>query len=143
MDRRILFKPVVYLAIFISMANWLGEKFYWYYSDFTWWFDMLMHFGGGFWQGIFFLWFFSAARLPFLRRPIGGMSRQTLGLAILFVLFIGVSWEAGEFLTTNYIGREPWSGLDTFSDILFDLAGGALALSYSVRRIMPPRLFKV
>lgn len=104
---------------------------------------MFMHFGGGFWQGIFFLWFFSDARLPFLRRPIRDISRQTLTLAIVFVFFIGISWEAGEFLTTNHIGREPWNALDTFSDILFDLAGGALALVYVVRRTMTSRLFKV
>src|SRR3989338_8846140 len=103
MDRQILFRPVVYLMLFIFAMNWLAEKFYWYYSSATWGFDMLVHFFGGFLQGVFFFWFFSVARLPFLRRQIRDMNRQTLWFALLFVLFIGVSWEAGEFLTSNYI----------------------------------------
>ena len=133
MNREILLKPVVYLMFFIFFFYNVIEKFHWDYS--IWWIDMLVHFLGGFWQGIFFFWFFSMARLPFFRRLIKDLDRQTLWQAFLFVIFIGVSWEAVEFLTNNYIGLEPFSALDTVSDIFFDLSGGAAAILYSLHRI--------
>jgi hypothetical protein len=141
MDRTKLFKPIIFLAIFILLANTMAQKLYWYYS--IWWFDMPVHFLGGLWQGIFFLWYFSEVRLPFCRRPIREMNRETIMYGILFVLLVGVSWEAGEFLTNNLIGRESLSILDTTSDIFFDLAGGSLAFLYYVKHIMSIGLNKV
>lgn len=104
---------------------------------------MLMHFLGGFWQGIFFLWYFSVVNIPFLRRPVQDINTKTLWYVLSFVLFVGVCWEAGEFLTSNYIGREPFSIIDTISDIFMDLAGGASAIIYAFKKIMPKQDFKV
>ena len=141
MDRNKLFKIVVYLALSLYILDSLAQKFYWYYSIY--WFDMLAHFLGGFLVAVFFLWYFSIVHLPFLRRPILDLNKQTLWQALLFVLFIGLCWEAGEFLTSNFIGLEPWSALDTASDIFFDLAGGTVAMFYVFWKIMPSRLNKV
>ncbi len=104
---------------------------------------MVMHFLGGLWQGIFFLWYFSIVCMPFLRRPIEGISRKTLWYVLLFVLFVGICWEAGEFLTFNSIGGDPFSITDTISDIFFDLAGGAFAIIYAFKKIMPKQTFEV
>ena len=137
MNRSKLLPPIVYLMLLTFLLQKTAEKFYWY--DSLRWFDIGMHFLGGFWVGMFFVWFFSTVRLPFLRRPIRGMGRQTLGLALLFVLFVAISWEAGEFLTGNYIGQESWSALDTTSDIFWGLVGGVAALFYCFRKIMTVR----
>ncbi len=141
MDRNRLFKPVVYLALFIFFADMLADKFYWYYS--VWWFDMPVHFLGGFWEGIFFIWYFSEVRLPFLRRPIRNLNWQTLMQMLIFVFLIGVSWEAGQFLTSNYIGLEPLVVFDAVSDVFFDLLGGVVAIAYVMHKVMPPRLDKL
>lgn len=134
-----LFRPVVYLMIFIYGLDGLAQKLDWYYSSSIWWFDMLVHFLGGFWVGMFFVWFFSEARLPFFRRPIRTLDQQTMLQALLFVLFVAISWEAGEILTYNYIGQTPWSALDTSADIFLSLAGGVAALFYCLRKIMTER----
>ncbi|MDP9248919.1 MAG: hypothetical protein M3M85_00175 [bacterium] len=137
MDRTKLLKPIVFLMLFIFLLQKMAEKFFWY--DSLRWFDIGMHLLGGFWVGIFFFWFFLAARLPFIRRPVRGMDRQTLGLALLFVLFVAISWEAGEFLTDNYIGQRAWGALDTISDIFLGLLGACVALFYCRRKIMTAR----
>jgi len=141
MERNKLLRPIVYLMVFLFLTDALAQKFYWYYS--IWWFDMLMHFWGGFWVGIFFIWFFSAVRLPFWRWPIQDLNRRTAWQAFLFVFFIGIVWEAGEFLTKNYIGLDPFNLLDTISDVFLDLAGGAAALFYCWRKTMPRDFYKV
>ncbi|MFZ2149857.1 MAG: hypothetical protein WAV15_01735 [Minisyncoccia bacterium] len=141
MDRKQLFKPIIYLALFMWVLDILVQKFYWYYS--IWWFDIFVHFLGGFWVGMFFIWFFGVVRMPFVRRAIQDLNKQTLLYALLFVLLVGISWEAGEFLTFNTIGREAFSMIDTVSDILIDLAGGACALIYAIRKIVPKQVFKI
>ncbi len=132
MDRTKLLKPLVYLMLFLFLADTLAQKFYWYYS--IGWFDIPVHFLGGFWVGIFFVWYFSVVRLPFLRRPLRDTSAQTFRQTLLFVLFIGIAWEAGEFLTSNYIGLEAFNRIDIASDLFFDLAGGVTAFFYCRRK---------
>ena len=141
MDRKIFFKPVLFLMLFIYGLQLLAERFGWY--DSHWWFDIPMHFLGGFWVGIFFFWFFSYAEVPFVRQPVRAITGQTLMHAIFFLILVSLAWEAGEFLTTNHIGLALWSMSDTAGDIFFDLAGGAAALFYCFRKIMTPRFFKV
>ena len=97
---------------------------------------MPIHFLGGFWVGIFFLWFFSIVRLPFFRRSIRDLNWRTILQAFLFILLVGVAYEAGEFLTNNYIGLDPFNILDTLSDLFFDLAGGSFAIFYFLKKIM-------
>src|SRR3989344_7460750 len=136
MDRKIFFKPVVFLTLFIYGLQLLAERFGWY--DSHWWFDIPMHFLGGFWVGTFFFWFFSYVEVPFLRQPVRAITRQTLMHAIFFLILVSLAWEAGEFLTTNHIGLALWSMSDTAGDIFFDLGGGAAALFYYRKIIMLP-----
>lgn len=131
MDRKRLFASVVALMITIYGLQLLAERLYWY--DKYWWFDIPMHFLGGFWVAIFFFWFFGWARVPFLRRPVTALNREAIVSAWLFLLLVGLTWEAGEFLTTNYIGLDPWSARDTILDVILDVAGAAAGIIYGVR----------
>src|SRR3989344_6115892 len=55
MDRKKFFKRIVYLIFFIFIVHFFANKFYWYSS--IWYFDIIMHFLGGLWVGLFFIWF--------------------------------------------------------------------------------------
>ena len=128
MDRKRLFKIQAYLIILIFLVNSFALKFYLYYS--IWYFDMFMHFLGGFWVGFFFLWLLSFKNTPL------DFSMKLIYKIIFFVLFIGVSWEIFEILFNNIIAQNEFNIFDTISDIFFDLSGGILAVLYFLKRIM-------
>ena len=55
---------------------------------------------------------------------------------ILGVLWISILWEVFEVILNNNTTLFPFNTLDTFSDICFDLSGGATALLYFSKRII-------
>ena len=136
MDRKKILRTVVWLMFIMFIVNTVALKFYWYSS--IWYFDMLMHFWGGFWQGLFFIWFFSIKdisekfRLSLEFKDMNSLIIKT----ILFVLLIGVLWEFFEFFVNNCIGHDIFNTLDTISDIFFDTAGGTFAIFYFLKRII-------
>ena len=134
MDRKKLLRHLVFLMFFIFLADILAKQFYWYFS--IWYFDILMHFLGGIWLGLFFLWFFSIKNLSSLKWLLNFDGFQFVYQTVLFVLFIGVLWEFFEFYTINYISQESFNVSDTISDIFFDLAGAFTAIFYFLRKIM-------
>ncbi len=128
MDRTKLLKPILCLMFFILFGYVVGIKLHWDYI--TWWWDMIMHFSGGLWQGLFFVWFFSIKDLPFLK-PSLDLYDKKLGYKLIFyVLLIGLLWEIFEFYANNYIGSYPFDIIDTSSDLFFDLFGGTCATIY-------------
>src|SRR3989339_607345 len=124
MDRTKLTKRLIFLIFFIFFANFLAITFYWYFS--IWYFDMIMHFLGGFWIGLLYFYIFPAENKSF----------YLIFKILLFTLFIGISWEVFEILFNNIIALNPFDFSDTLSDIFFDLAGGGVAIFYFFKRIM-------
>ena len=123
-DRQKLLKRLSYLIILIFIFNLVAGKLYWYSS--IWWFDMPMHFLGGVWVGLILIYLFR----------VHGLSNKTILGLLLGVLLVGVGWEFFEFAFVNPIAGNPFNTLDTLSDIFFDLAGGAFALLYFLKRIV-------
>ncbi len=121
--------------VFIALAYVLIGKFHWDYT--IWWIDMPMHFFGGFWQAMFFIWFFSIKNFTFFQVPINKIDTQLIVKAVLFVLLIGILWEIFEVLVHNYVPHNTFSILDTTSDIFFDVAGGIAAILYALRKSYP------
>jgi hypothetical protein len=122
MDRKKFLIKIVILMFLIFIADRVGTMFYWYYT--IWWFDMLMHFLGGVWVGLFFLYVFYNKN-KFLEQFL---------IILSCVLLIGVFYELFEVYVHNYIARDPFNILDTTSDIFFDLAGGVFALLYFLKK---------
>ncbi len=87
---------------------------------------MIMHFLGGFWVGLLYIYLF----LPV------DFSKNTVFKLLLFTLIVGILWELFEMLVNEVISSNPFDFLDTTSDIFFDLAGGGTAVSYFFKRIM-------
>lgn len=130
MDPKRLLKQIVVLMIFMFVANQLATKFHWYYSIA--WFDMMMHFLGGVWVAMFFLYVFKAPS-TFARK---------FWVVISSVLVVGILWEVFEFGMGSIAG-DAFNVRDTLSDIFFDLAGGCVAIFAKLRHIMPVKENKV
>jgi hypothetical protein len=94
-----------------------------------WWFDMPMHFLGGFFIGLGLIWLLSYKDLNL------ELSFKLILKIILGVLIIGVLWEVFEILVNNMLAQNPFNTLDTISDIFFDLTGGTFAILYFFKRI--------
>ena len=124
MDRKKLLTYLAFLIFFIFAVNYAAMKFYWYFS--IWYFDMPMHFLGGFWLGLALIWLFSVKELSF----------KIIFKIILGVFFIGILWELFEISIDKTITQNPFNILDTISDMCFDLAGGALSIIYFFKRIV-------
>ncbi len=117
MNKEKLLKRMTFMVFFIFIVNFLAMKFYWYSS--LWWFDMPMHFLGGFFLGMLGIYILSLKDFNF---------SEFLKI-FLFVLVIGIGWEVFEVLV-NQISHNPFYILDTISDIFFDVSGGLSAILY-------------
>lgn len=107
---------VLAVVVLIFLLNYAATKFYWFYA--IPWFDMLMHFLGGLWLGLVYLWIFSSVE----------PSPKLILKMFLAVLLVGVLWEVFELFVHQYLVGDPFDLLDTFSDLFFDLLGAGVAL---------------
>jgi len=123
-NRKKLLIRIISLIFFIFALNLFAMKFYWYYS--IWWFDIPMHFLGGFWLGLAILWYF----------PIKETSFISVVKIILGVLVASIGWEVFEIMVDKTITQNPFNTLDTFSDLCSGLSGGFTAILFFSRRIM-------
>lgn len=124
MDFKKLLVRLASLIFFIFLLNYLAMKFHWYSS--IWYLDMPMHFLGGVWLGLIFIWFFRLKEIDI-----------KIILEIIFcVLFVGILWEYFEYIVNIYTTQNNFNILDTTSDILFDLSGGLFSIFYFLRYIM-------
>lgn len=115
---------IAVLVLTILFVNSVAIKLHWYYS--IWWFDMLMHFLGGFWLGLLLLYGFFPNAISF----------KLLLKLFLGVLIVGLGWEVFEIIVKNILFKEMFYLLDTLSDLFFDLAGGSFALIYFSKKIL-------
>jgi hypothetical protein len=120
----IIFSLFTIILINFLHFSALESYYYWIY----WWFDILMHFLGGFWVGISSIWLLFV--LLFVKgKP--ATSKNVLLFSLLSVLLVGILWEVFEFFTWNTFD-EPNFFTDTSADIFFDLIGGFVASLYSI-----------
>lgn len=122
MSRKKLFAEIAFLVCGIFILNFAASRFYWYSSIF--WFDMLMHFLGGLWLGLVFIWLYRT-------RAMETVSFLKI-MASVFV--IGFLWEIYEIIVNSSFAQNPFDIYDTVSDLFFDSAGGATAILYVFRR---------
>jgi len=123
-DRKKLLICIASVVIFIFVVNSAAMKFYWYFS--IWYFDMPMHFLGGFWVGLVCIYVFSLKEFNF----------NLIFKVFLCVFLVGFFWEIFEILVDKSITQNPFNSLDTISDMFFDLAGGGISIIYFFKRIV-------
>lgn len=122
MSTKDLFRQQAYLVIFIFLANFLANRFHLYYS--IWWFDVFMHFTGGVWLGLVFVWFLNKRGQPL------DLNFSLIIKASAWILLVGVGWEVFEYYFINYVAQNGFDRFDTISDLLLDLSGGLCAILY-------------
>jgi hypothetical protein len=116
---------IKYTAIFFSLLaliNILSMKFFWYQS--IWWFDMPMHFVGGF-TTLLLLAYLSYDRLQY-----DFLFYRKIILLILGAVLVGILWEVFEYVFNNIIAGVPWDIVDTSADIFWDTTGAVAALVF-------------
>jgi hypothetical protein len=115
----------LFIVIFIAHFGAVLNSWYWTFP----WYDMPMHFLGGFWVAVVF---------AYLNLKFGfGIFKEkkfllNLILIISFVALIGVFWEFFEFFSDFFQNSMDISKMaqlgtaDTMGDLFFDLLGGTV-----------------
>lgn len=119
-------KLIISLLVVILIFHAVAIINYWYWT-FSW-LDIPMHFFGGFWVAMFFVWLYHS--------KISQLSNYLIAFLITlsFVALIGIFWEFLEFFYDVFISSKGYSGYmqlsaaDTIADLFFDLAGGSVLL---------------
>lgn len=132
---------ILFVHVLLTVNYW-----YWIYR----WFDIPMHFFGGFWVAMVFFWLRQKTRTiadytqtyaeenpresAFNRRE---SALLTIVSCLAFVALVGVLWEFFEFLFDVFLSKSGYTGslevlrygmkdlyTDTLSDLFFGLLGG-------------------
>jgi hypothetical protein len=116
----------VTLIFLIWGIHTLASFFYWY--DIFPWFDKFMHFSGGFWLAISFLWV-THTYIPEREPPF-----KKYSFIILLVLIVSLLWEIYEFGVQGLVSVTTLANLpDSRSDLFFDLLGGTVGYLLAIK----------
>jgi VanZ family protein len=108
------------LIFIISVLNKLALVNFWFWK--YWWYDIMMHFLGGLWVGMMFLWFFYFSNI------FEKFDKSFLNIvfaSILSVWIIGVGWEVFEVWADPQYFREGYV-FDTVLDLIMDTLGAII-----------------
>lgn len=95
----------------LAVLQFLGEAHFLQWR--FWWYDIMLHFLGGLWVGLFLVWI--------LRRV---EKNASLIFVVVGVLCIGIAWELFEIVIGS--PRETRYYLDTIIDLIMDVVGALL-----------------
>ncbi len=113
----------------IAALNFLANYFHLYYI--LWWFDIPMHFLGGFWLGGMAAWFYF-----FNDRINGKLASSGTARKLVFyftaVMVVSLAWEIFEFSLDTFIVSRANDIMDTLSDLSMDALGAMAALLISL-----------
>jgi len=117
----------------------LGAYFFYWYTT-IWYFDMPMHFIGGYFIGIALMYILG------YRLQVTGFNKENIDnnknlntkylILILLAFFIGFLWEVYEFAVDAYFNTHLIVLLDSFSDLCFDMAGAVTAFFFIDRHML-------
>lgn len=121
-------KRAFFFLVLVFVINLPGLYYQWYLH--YWWFDVVLHFLGGFFIAMFFA--------AYLKEHIpGGLKLKNTLIIIGAAMFIGVVWEFAEYIANQtltepfykYFGvRAYFMGdlNDTVNDLTMDMLGAGL-----------------
>lgn len=132
-------KTIICLLISFLFIH-IFATFYHLYWLFPW-FDIPMHFLGGFLLVVIYFWI--NTKVEILNLKLNKLPKWLINLifALSFVILIGVLWEFYEFLSDYYllvggkISVFQNSFADTIGDLFCDLLGGATAFAIFYRKL--------
>lgn len=117
MRRAIIFLTIIFLANFVGM-------YYGFYG--YWWFDMSLHFLGGFFMAMLMVHYLTAAKTQ--------SKLKNYLILVGAVSFIGIIWEFAEYLANQTLVEPLYNNFgissyfigdldDTINDLLMDILG--------------------
>jgi len=118
------FKEFFLLSALIAVLHYISLKLFLYWT--IWWFDILMHFLGGFLISIFIIFvLYSYTNFESLKKH----RILLFGLIIGLTLVVGLTWELWEIFVgfTNTLKDLN----DTIMDVVMDTIGSISAIYYS------------
>jgi hypothetical protein len=120
-----LFRYTLFLFSIIVVLDVLAEVFYFHWA--YWWYDVMLHFLGGFLIGMVVLLVWSVCC-----SLEEGHKLKVVGTGFLVALLIGVLWEVFELYTgQTFLSDGIVYMRDTSSDLLMDVCGGFFGTVYS------------
>lgn len=128
-----LLKRIIGLFSVIALLHAIAVLFYIYWT--FWWYDVPMHFMGGFWVGLVALWF--RERLGFVQRLY--TDKRLVAGTVAAAVFVGALWEIWERLMGHSYSVEGY-GLDTSVDMVMDILGAVAAAAWYKRSGRKPLL---
>ena len=130
-NRRVLLILLI-LIMGIFIVNMIAIQYYLYWRIF--WFDIPMHFLGGFWLGLGALWlYFLSGRfkdVPYKHRT----PAYVVTLAVVAALVFGGLWEVYELGIDVFIRlSDTYDVQDTTGDIIMDILGALVSAWYFIK----------
>lgn len=108
------------VALVIAILHHSAFVYYWYWL--YWWFDIVVHFLGGFFIGLSSMWLFKYV----FQGTFVTQSREWV-LTICAVALVAGFWEMFELYGGIANAIEPGFGIDTTLDLCVGLLGGGIA----------------
>lgn len=109
---------IIYSILFLHLLA-TAHYLYWLW----WWYDILVHFLGGFWITLLIFWLCRHSR--YLKKKLS--FRVSAFLALISALIVGLAWEYFEYVVGFGPGEFGYVS-DTVTDLIFDLIGAASAI---------------
>lgn len=123
-----LFKHSFALLVIIAVLFQITETFYLSWT--FWWFDMVLHFLGGFWVSmVMFLFWNHYFRVLAIDRL------KSVAIVLVGTILIGVTWEIFELCLGVTLVSDTVYWSDTFSDLAMDILGGFFGILYSQKLV--------
>ena len=121
-------KSVLIFLVVILLFHFIATFNYWYWTYL--WLDIPMHFLGGFWTAMAFVYLIFNYQFPIPSEFLKQNFLSFLIITLSFVALIGVLWEFYEFLSDVFLSSKEYAQIfqqgaaDTIGDLFFDLLGG-------------------
>ncbi len=125
MTRKSLLWNSLILVCVTAVLHFIALFFHFYWT--TSWFDSIVHLCGGISVGFFTLWLSTSVG----KQSVIRFSVENCVIILGAALFIGLLWEFFEWSFGLTFVTAPNYGVDTLSDLLMDVVGGFVALSYA------------
>lgn len=122
-----LFKRAFTLLLVVGLLDLFAEIFYFHWS--YWWYDVILHFLGGFCVAMAFLSFYYV----YFLLPSDNKFK-TIRNTFLAVLVVGLIWEFYELVHGDTsLSDGIFYFRDTMSDLIADISGGFFGTLYSLK----------
>ena len=130
-------KSVLLFLVVILLFHFIATFNYWYWTYL--WLDIPMHFLGGFWTAMAFVYLILNYQFPISEESLRKNLLSYFIIILSFVALIGIFWEFYEFLSDFFLSSKNYTQIfqqgaaDTMGDLFFDLLGGTvLSLAFKL-----------